>query len=442
MVVPILAYLFWALLCLKWIQKNVVDKTLGLIFGYSTREGWHSDRWRKATKYESCAQVVKIWLRAHYSPATIHSPVNFLYTHQEYVHPQEVLAKDNITLQGVTASHAWFCVSLPDIDVYDPTVVPFVWVGQFVVAKQLIIMPLWAFYKLADELGDPRPDDKEVFIISNTARCGSTLLCQMLNKLPNTRAMSEPYSMCLAHTLYNTGKISNEDGDYSRLIRSILHVECKDESRRDVKRLFIKLPVWCSPQVPIMCKACPYIKHFFNTRHPKPSVVSFFKMATGPILTSSVKYELQKLSKCLLPLPYHDPDGFYAQFRQELLADTASRSLEELAALACGVALLCYAQDRERYVCTVIYEDLVKDPAGTTAKLFKILGIPNNLVPLALTAMEKDSQKKFFGNTDGSDYHAIGTDKWEKIDRLFARLKIPISNNMTYEQFQQLFQYE
>ncbi len=88
--------------------------------------------------------------------------------------------------QGLTSTHAWFCVSPEAVDVYDTSVCPFVWVGQFFTAKKLIIMPLWSYHRLADELGDP-PRGKEVFIIFNTARCGSTLLCQMFNKLPNTR---------------------------------------------------------------------------------------------------------------------------------------------------------------------------------------------------------------------------------------------------------------
>jgi hypothetical protein len=86
----------------------------------------------------------------------------------------------------VNKTHAWFCVSPVEVDVYDPVSFPFAWICQYMVAEELIFIPLWAFHQLADELGDP-PQSKQVFIIANTARCGSTLLCQIFNKLPNTR---------------------------------------------------------------------------------------------------------------------------------------------------------------------------------------------------------------------------------------------------------------
>ncbi len=64
---------------------------------------------------------------------------------------------------------------------------PFVWAAQYVLAQELVIMPIWALHKLADELPDPGEDGREVIALTNTARSGSTLLCQMFHKLPRTR---------------------------------------------------------------------------------------------------------------------------------------------------------------------------------------------------------------------------------------------------------------
>jgi hypothetical protein len=64
--------------------------------------------------------------------------------------------------------------------------------------------------------------------------------------------MSEPWALTLAHGMYKTGRISNQDGDYSKLIKSILRLQMKDEVSKDVNRLFIKITVWCSPQVHVV----------------------------------------------------------------------------------------------------------------------------------------------------------------------------------------------
>ena len=48
---------------------------------------------------------------------------------------------------------------------------PFVWVAQYLYAKELIIMPIWAFIKLSnEELPDPGTDENDVIMLFNTAR--------------------------------------------------------------------------------------------------------------------------------------------------------------------------------------------------------------------------------------------------------------------------------
>lgn len=83
--------------------------------------------------------------------------------------------------------------------------------AQYLTAKELILLPIWAFNKLAQEdLVDPGTDGREVYMLFNTARCGSTLLCQMFARLPNTRSMSEPWATTVAHTNYVQGKITKQ----------------------------------------------------------------------------------------------------------------------------------------------------------------------------------------------------------------------------------------
>ena len=43
-------------------------------------------------------------------------------------------------------------------------------------------------FRLAEEVGDPA---LPVAMVNMTTRCGSTLLVQMMNRVPGTRAMSE-----------------------------------------------------------------------------------------------------------------------------------------------------------------------------------------------------------------------------------------------------------
>jgi hypothetical protein len=39
--------------------------------------------------------------------------------HIQYVHPRYILENDNVIIQGVTATHAFLCVTDTAVDVYD-----------------------------------------------------------------------------------------------------------------------------------------------------------------------------------------------------------------------------------------------------------------------------------------------------------------------------------
>ena len=117
-----------------------------------------------------------------------------------------------------------FCITDPDISVYDMARHPFVMLAQYLEAKKLVLVPLWALHQLSEEAGDP-PKDCEIIGIGMSARSGSTLLTQMFNKLPDTIAMSEPWSLLHAHKWYNKGYFPKKD--YPTLIRALLRLQFK-----------------------------------------------------------------------------------------------------------------------------------------------------------------------------------------------------------------------
>ena len=78
--------------------------------------------------------------------------------------------------------------------------------------------------QLADEIGDP-PPEVELVSLAFTARCGSTLLCQMFANLPGTLVMTEPRAMFYAHKQYNQGLILEKD--YVGILRDIMRVQFK-----------------------------------------------------------------------------------------------------------------------------------------------------------------------------------------------------------------------
>ncbi len=170
-------YLYLVVYALNRVQ-DLLDCLLDLTLGYRTKTGWKRDRSRSGQEYERSAQLVTVRYRAAMNLIWCHSLSNFFYTHDKYVSPTYVLGRDHVSVQLVTPTHVVFCVTDEGEDVYDMKKHPFVMLSQFTCSRQLVIVPLWSFYRLSEEAGDP-PEDVEYIGIANSARSGSTLLPQV-----------------------------------------------------------------------------------------------------------------------------------------------------------------------------------------------------------------------------------------------------------------------
>ncbi len=77
-----------------------------------------------------------------------------IFLSKRYVHPDYILDHDDVTLHGVTPTHAFFCVSRHDV--YDATTYPFTFLLQFLQSHKMVIVPHSTFHRLADSVGDPK----------------------------------------------------------------------------------------------------------------------------------------------------------------------------------------------------------------------------------------------------------------------------------------------
>ncbi len=157
---------------------------------------------------------------------------------------------------------------------------PFLFIKQFVSAKKLLIMPHSSFHKLAEEAGDPTADGRHLTMINMTARCGSTLLCQMANTVPGVRTVSEPWALAHLRVHYVTGKIESEE-TVEKLLDSSVRLLCKREPGSDVEHVIIKGMQFTS-YVPAMLKRrYPRTKVVFNTRTFGGTAKSFMQIVQG-----------------------------------------------------------------------------------------------------------------------------------------------------------------
>ena len=112
---------FYWIMCTFKAGIILLDILLDIGLGYTIQHGTRKER-ESSEEYEHSAQVVNLLGRGAYSPLQPHQLDNFVWCHEKYVHPKYVLDHDNITLMSVTPSHAFFCVSDKELDIFDTEV--------------------------------------------------------------------------------------------------------------------------------------------------------------------------------------------------------------------------------------------------------------------------------------------------------------------------------
>ena len=157
---------------------------------------------------------------------------------------------------------------------------PFLFIAQFLKAKKLVIMSHSTFNRLGAEIGEPK--NLKLAFVNMTARCGSTVLSQMISRTPKTRTMSEPWALVHIHGHFNQKLISM--AEYKRLLRNLVRLLCKPDKSQDVDHIFIKTTMLMSPAFPMLKEMFPWAIYIFNTRRFKPSLESSMQVINGTSL--------------------------------------------------------------------------------------------------------------------------------------------------------------
>ena len=422
---------YWLILLAKaliWVAEIFTD----LFFGYTITAGWRDERRRSWLHHEYSAQVVKVFAKAHYTEVTAHSGKNFLYTHQKYVSPKYVLENPHVTLFTVDTKYVYFCETDPDVEIYNTIKHPFVFMAHYNEVKKLVIMSIDSFHRMADELGDPKVP---VCLVNMTARCGSTLVSQMMNRVPDTRSMSEPFALFQVNNHFRKRWFN---GDQTRkMIQSCMRVHCKVEPSSKVRRIIIKMTPSTSPMFVIIHELFPKFDLIFNTRHPKPSILSLNKVMTS-IQERSIYFTLQlhlnNFPHDAFPFLYHEK---YLEKTESLMAVVKNYSLDNIMAVVYAAVFLTYANAKHIYKHVVLYENLVSNPEREAKKLFSVLNISEKYIPAALEALKQDSQKSTFGKRE--DKPMITDDKWEKQDEILQTFIPQLRCSMTKDEFKSVF---
>lgn len=409
-------------LAIRWVFMTL-DWLIDLITGYSLHHGTREERERFKQSFEHGAHYVDIVGRFPFSPYLRTQPKWHLLRHHSYGNPRELMENDNITLKGVTPTHAWFVVSKEDVFEMNT---PFSWITQFFKPYQFVIVSHKTLHRLASEY--PANDGRKLVLIDNTARCGSTLMCQIFSRLPDTRVMSEPLSFLEPYNMYNKGMISRET--FEKLVQSVAHIQFKREKKHDYNMVVMKVPYLLGPLVPVIKKALPSIEALYMIRQVKNSFESFEKMLHGfpgynpdrivPFMTINA------------PVPLDDEklNTIKKHYIDTML--TTMPNIEQRGFSYAG-SLANFKQNKSYYTSSVVFEDLTGNPKKELTELFQKLEFKKSWVEDGLTAFQFDAQANTFGSR-GQKQKYYTDAEWTRVDEIFEDLGCPVNSTSTIDE--------
>ncbi len=358
---------------------NYLNDLLVKLLGWSLRDGWWTGQ---PDGFERCAHRQRVLMGVIDPNTTWTSLDTYALRHVSYEDPvAAVLEDDRVSLMGLTTEKAYFAVVPRGTDVYDIRGT-FVTRVQFANARELITMSLPNFVKLSKEL-DGKSKAK-ILLLSNTSRCGSTLLTAMLEGLDHTVCMSEPDFLTHISILGNSLSVPVE-----HVLRAGFVLQCKPLCERTVELFVVKTRGFSVGLVPSVAKACPHVRHAYQFRNPRGTIMS----NCGLLSVSRWKSVLPAMAD------HMTVDG---SNHVSDIHDLTEKVLENLTPVGLNSAfwalnVLCFKESRDLLkidVLPVSYEELLKDPEELIRKLVAHCGHQHSgSMDKCLEAMSRDSQE-------------------------------------------------
>ena len=316
------------------------------------------------------------------------TPGDFLCLFTSTVDLDYVL-KPTVSLYAVSASEAVFVETPEHVNIYSSDENIFVMLAQFELCIRVIKVPIKAFHRLADKVGDPTVP---VTWMTNTGRCGSTILCQVLEKVPGTLVICESDAPQNVYFLRKANLITDEEHD--KLLQSTIRLLCIP--RTGVARICIKPRQICEGIMMTMSKLFPNFHHLFMYRNCRGFISGWLGiMISIPYLdTMRVCINSEMISTCT---PY-----FRQTIEKLFLCHVKGHPNVYLNTDTVGILTHMWARfmilareaiSHDPNILPIKFEDLVSDPEGTCRAIFKKTGIDEKYLKAAVSAFKRDSQR-------------------------------------------------
>ena len=338
---------------------------------------------RLLRKFATNALVLNIRQKVRHNPTAFVSLRDFDVTPGGTVSLQTIAQNPHITLYALDhfSKEAIFVETPPNVDLAER---PFLYQAQYDHAIRLYSMNYKSFLKLADLVRQP---DKPLILIHSVGRCGSTLLSNVFNNLPDVLSLSEPEAFTeIVKRREANGR--NED-EMACLLDAVLQVQCRPMSQTAAPQMYaIKFRSFSTVMIDLLHRVAPQSKHIFLYRNAEDrarSIARAFKTveAENEALDTTNMRVRTKFVPLLSQYADRAANGKLSKVEFSMLA-WLSGMQKYLELHATGIPM-----------CAVRYEDMIAHPEPIVRHLYEYCGLPTTpeRVALGVQAFERDSQQ-------------------------------------------------
>ena len=333
------------------------------------------------------AKLGRIMWRQKLSNFAFAEPFDFICLFRTSVKPEYVL-QPNVSLYSISAKEAIFVETPTNVNIYSSDVHPFFFHAQFRNATKVIKMSIKDFVSLAEKIGDPRAS---VMWMSNTGRCGGTMLSQIFETVPETQVIHEPSPPSNVFRLREYNRIN--EFEYEAILKSMFRIMCKPYPR--ITRIIIKPQAPCTFMMTDICKLCPDVRHIFIYRNSLHTIRS-----TLALLGSSPF--LAVIRTCIDAVWF---SNIFPGFRNALRLYTSERKYSPDMPLerttVCILAIwwanqMLFVRKTLALGQTILlikYEDIKSRPKESIEQIFDRLEIDSSHTNRAVNSLSRDSQR-------------------------------------------------
>ncbi|KAK0042121.1 hypothetical protein Bpfe_028456 [Biomphalaria pfeifferi] len=341
----------------------------------------------RGLNFKQSAHVQEIFWKRKFLDHSVADPCHFITVHKGF-RPPNCIFKPNVSLYCMTRKEAVFVEVKESDNVYKAKNSTCLYQNQYLLAVNVITLPLAAFHKMASDVGNPRVP---VTWLGCTARSGSTLISQMMFRIPGMLVLAEPDAITTLGFLFKTKQI--QQGEYNQLLASCVRLLCKPDDR--FSAVFIKARPCTTSLLEDIIQVFPRFRYLFMYRNSMKSLMSNLSIFQQDPAPKALRFIMDN-SILSTFLPFVRSHFYYYNvfLNEKKVSGVVPKKLDSVGIWTCAWAASVAQCAELRYkgynIGSILYEDFMNNPRRSLSFLLQKLDVRAEHLGVAAEALKVD----------------------------------------------------